>query len=1735
MKARIILTALLFLAAVTAKAENTWSITPSTSGSETTFTISRSGDTSISETVIYRFVGLSAYAGQHFVVSKINGNSIATSQQTAALSGTFTFASSETSKSVTIKEMAAGTAAYTYQNGTTRSYKLEVTDQGGFLLKEQARNFTTGTQVPSSNPFAVKDVTINSGEVTVTAAGYAQAYHSMTVDNYFNNAAPKAYFQHVGAQLRMTLTFQCKEVDDGWQYVQIYANQSTSNVDTGAGDGNPGACSYAKYVAGFEHMSSSADTGYKSYTFPVTSAENNAGATNPWGHGTGYNLHKQIFNSSRASDGQLIIPTNLTSLYVRYNASGSGGDDWVAKNTVAHIQAVDGTAPTKLAVSVAPGYHAKGNTVYVSVAFSEIVTTSDAKLTTNWGTLSYNTGSGSNVLTFKGTIQSGASGTLEITSTSGTIKDLANNNFSGSLIQSLGTTLDASYAYSITYNLNGGSVDTANPTSYTWETATFTLNNPTRVEGPVQYIFDGWTGSNGNTKQTTVTIDQYSHGNKSYTANWTPVWTGSGSQGDPYTITTTQGLDVLAQYVNSGNDCSGLFFQLGGNIEYSYYTAWNANLNSSTYANFTPIGKFTGTTYYYFNGTFDGNGHTISGIRVYYTNNFTGLFGNIGAGGTVKNVTLTDAHCESNTWGVGGIAGQTKGVITNCHVKNNVCVISQVNDSKNVGGIVGYISASTGSVSGCTSAVTIAGSSFSTTSQCGGIVGRNHGGTVSDCFAYGVSLPNTTKYVGTIVGKNDGSNASTALARNYYYGCTMDGAAVASGLGCGIDNSSSGDVSDNDGAMPVFKVSFNTSGISTQDPILTIDDCNYHKLGTTVTLNYAGNVPAGYSAVYTVTKDGTNPAETVEVTGSTFTIPEADVTVTANVLPVVSYIDADGTEQSHVCTPIVAGTTRYGNSANAEGWYVVNSDVTFDYSGTIKFLDQQVNIILCDGVTLTNKSLSNVPTISVENGSLIIYGQSLGTGSIMATNDSDYSYAIQAKSGIDINGGVLIATAQGSVGIYSSGNNSNITIRRGSVTAQGSSRGILAYGSLTILGGDITATASDSGDNIYGILAYEGDVSIMGGNVTANGSIGIKAAGSITLGCPTAADRIYASSYDCATLNVASGQTLTDGNSAHSYSGTLNSEQKAAIAGKTLMKALGPVSYIDEDGTEQTCTEYTILCDVTIPIDNYDRGTIGADDQDTWYVATGNYTFNHDRLYANGHVHLILCDGATFTVIGNYYGISASNLTIYGQSEGTGSLVASTTNANTAQGAIGFSSALTINGGNVSASCAYLAGIVGDTDSILTINGGNVNASGDAGGIFTDGDVTLGWTRATDRIYVSSYNCDGTISIKSGQAFSNGSEILSGVITDMSKLDGKTLVPATNAVAYIDADGSTKYCTEYTTITSSDGNQSLGTDGGTHWYVVSGDVTINGRLKFDDSNSHIIICDGTNLTINVSGKDALRSDDRITFYGQALGSGTINATGDTGIYLVGPVTINGGIINATGTNNGGYGIFGHGVTINGGTINATGIERGIMCDNLTLGWTKPTDRITANSYYCDGTISIKSGLAFSNGTEVLSGTITDMSMLDGKTLIPVPADGEVSLSLNAYGAKFNTVTHYWTTFYHANWNYRLPYGAQAFILKDDNVLYRVGDGTIVPAGCAVVIMCDTLIITLTATTDDPVGVSAGLLEANILRGVSASINCGDLVPGSRQVYVLGSTNNNLSFKRLNKDHTVPANKAYYVK
>ena len=120
--------------------------------------------------------------------------------------------------------------------------------------------------------------------------------------------------------------------------------------------------------------------------------------------------------------------------------------------------------------------------------------------------------------------------------------------------------------YTITYNLNGGSA--TNKTSYNIETATFALTNPTKTG----YTFTGWTGSNGTTKQTSVSIAKGSTGNKTYTASWSanqyPV-----TYIDVVDSTSGKQLNKTTKQVNYGTSVRGS--ELGsGTADNNYYNGY---------------------------------------------------------------------------------------------------------------------------------------------------------------------------------------------------------------------------------------------------------------------------------------------------------------------------------------------------------------------------------------------------------------------------------------------------------------------------------------------------------------------------------------------------------------------------------------------------------------------------------------------------------------------------------------------------------------------------------------------------------------------------------------------------------------------------------------------------------------------------------------------------------------------------------------------------------------------------------------------------------------------------------------------------------------------------------------------------------------------------------------------------------------------------------------------------------
>ena len=180
----------------------------------------------------------------------------------------------------------------------------------------------------------------------------------------------------------------------------------------------------------------------------------------------------------------------------------------------------------------------------------------------------------------------------------------------------------------------------------------------------------------------------------------------------------------------------------------------------------TPIGTSISNAY---KGTFDGGGHTISGLTMTGSDEYAGLFGYIGSGGTVKNVKLENVRITSDYQYayVGGVAGNNDGAIENCSVSGSVSGNSTYNS---VGGVVGYQMG--GSITGCSSSATVQG-----TGSVGGVVGQtNSGATLTACYSTeNVTLESNNldnHYAGGVVGSN---SFSTLIA------CYATGSVTGSG------------------------------------------------------------------------------------------------------------------------------------------------------------------------------------------------------------------------------------------------------------------------------------------------------------------------------------------------------------------------------------------------------------------------------------------------------------------------------------------------------------------------------------------------------------------------------------------------------------------------------------------------------------------------------------------------------------------------------------------------------------------------------------------------------------------------------------------------------------------------------------------------------------------------------------------------------------------------------------------
>ena len=236
-----------------------------------------------------------------------------------------------------------------------------------------------------------------------------------------------------------------------------------------------------------------------------------------------------------------------------------------------------------------------------------------------------------------------------------------------------------------------------------------------------------------------------------------------------YTVYNADGLLNVAELVNGGK--TDINITLDKNIDL-------------TGKGWTPIGTSFDNSY---KGTFDGGGHTITGLTVTTNDQFVGLFGYLNRAGTVKNVVMEGIQITSNhvlmSGNTGGVVGYSWGTIENCSVSGSV------SGTVYVGGVVG--AQIDGSITGCSSSATVkgmvdvggvAGEKWGSMTACyatgnvtleidspknlsgGGLVGFNGGSSVLACYATGnvTSTGSSTGYVH--IGGFLGNNYTTVTA-----------------------------------------------------------------------------------------------------------------------------------------------------------------------------------------------------------------------------------------------------------------------------------------------------------------------------------------------------------------------------------------------------------------------------------------------------------------------------------------------------------------------------------------------------------------------------------------------------------------------------------------------------------------------------------------------------------------------------------------------------------------------------------------------------------------------------------------------------------------------------------------------------------------------------------------------------------------------------------------------------------
>ena len=721
----------------------------------------------------------------------------------------------------------------------------------------------------------------------------------------------------------------------------------------------------------------------------------------------------------------------------------------------------------------------------------------------------------------------------------------------------------------------------------------------------------------------------------------------------------------------------------------------------------------------------------------------------------------------------------------------------------------------------------------------------------------------------------------------------------------------------------------------------------------------------------------------------------------------VSYLDANGKLQTleddyTVLIAASSGSTAGVPFSASSGWYVVSGEVSYNCSD-FNFAGKDVKFILMDGAKLTVK---NGDGRCAKFGNLNIYAQSLGENmGQFEVSSLNVTYAFNVLSGAILTTGDVYATS--------------VFVNNGSVS----------------VGGGIEAKH---------VRFYNGTVVVAEGVSAVSNADSVKA--DIQFAGATVRAKSYSVSGNFYEAKVGDNLVYVDEQD-NEYRGTLDAEQLASMAGKTLSLAktitfvdgssvlekvwvpgvvpsastrylgtfvgwytdesyqtqfdftnfksgatayakwedLVDVTYIDEDGVTQTLTEdYTAL----VPASSSSGPTSGSSagvpftPSDGWYVVSGKVYYNcSDFNFAGKNVNLILMDDAWLTFECNNSEGSAEfgNLTIYAQSLGKkmGGLRLSLKDENKKL-SLNVADKFVVNGGKIWADAietsnaefnkgsvyAYGEIVIKETDEDIAgikLAGATVRASmytipeGDKYSIAVAPDLV--YVDEPGNVYSETLNAEQIaliahedlypakmVKFDDGSSVSDKAVILGEIpCTPVSKgqkfrwyadKSYQELFDFTNFengatayakwkdltdVTYLDENGEKQSVTpDYELVGTECADSELFTNGG--WVLVNSEVSYENGFAFTAENLHLILADDAKLTVKNK-----TSFNNLAIYAQSTGVNQgvfeVNADSYSAISVGGALTINGGVVKATGGVNG---IEGSSVKINDGVVKAFG-------------------------------------------------------------------------------------------------------------------------------------------------------------------------------------------------------------------